>query len=245
MAIKLKFCLTGNHAGERPLSDVPLPVVVLLAAALIAQILFHGYRAGPEASMEPLPAPVDAAYLRAASLGDPMAASRLLMLWLQAQDHQAGISIPFARLDYGRLTGWLEAVMTLDPRSHYPLLSAARIYSEVPDNAKRRIMLEFVYRKFLEAPDSRWPWLAHAVYMARHRMNDRELALKYARALRTHTSADTAPEWARQMELFVLADYGELESAQILLGGLIESGEITDQREIDFLMQRLGADEEE
>jgi hypothetical protein len=43
------------------------------------------------------------------------------------------------------------------------------------------------------------------------------------------------------MELFVLEDLGEIESAKILLGGLIESGAITDPNEVRFLTERLGA----
>ena len=38
---------------------------------------------------------------------------------------------------------------------------------------------------------------------------------------------------------FILEDMGELDSATILLGGLLASGEITDSREIHFLTQRL------
>jgi hypothetical protein len=41
------------------------------------------------------------------------------------------------------------------------------------------------------------------------------------------------------MRIFVLEDMGELESATILLGGLLATGEITDPREIHFLTGRL------
>jgi len=240
----MKFSLTGNSAGERPLSAVPRPVIVILMAALLMQIGLHGFRSDLESDEQPLPVPPAEKYLYGLSLGDPVAFSKLLMLWLQGFDHQPGISVPFAQLDYQHVIAWLDRVLALDRRGHYPLLSAARIYSEVPDAGKQRQILDFVYRKFLEDPDKRWPWLAHAVYVAKHRLHDPELALKYARDLRVYTSASTAPEWARQMELFVLEDLGDVESAQILLGGLIESGEITEPREIEFLKSRLDGGEE-
>lgn len=229
---------------EKPISSVPRPVIILLGIGLIAQLALHGSRSGPEVRQEPLPEPPQEQLLNIASLGDPTAFSKLLMLWLQGFDHQPGISIPFIRLDYDRLTGWLERILALDPGSSYPLLSAVRIYSEVPDETKKRRMLDFVYNKFLENPAARWQWLAHAVYVAKHRLQDKQLALHYARELRLKTSPQTAPDWARQMELFVLEDIGELESARILLGGLIESGEITDRREIEFLLSRLGEEAE-
>jgi hypothetical protein len=41
------------------------------------------------------------------------------------------------------------------------------------------------------------------------------------------------------MRIFILEDMGEVESAKILLGGLLARGEVTDSREIHFLTQRL------
>jgi hypothetical protein len=61
--------------------------------------------------------------------------------------------------------------------------------------------------------------------------------LAYAEAIAR--SATTAPNWARQMRVFVLEDMGEAEAAAILLGGLLASGEVTDRQEIHFLMARL------
>jgi hypothetical protein len=42
------------------------------------------------------------------------------------------------------------------------------------------------------------------------------------------------------MELFVLEDLGEEEAAKVLLGGLIESGAVSDPNEIRFLSARFG-----
>ena len=236
----MRFSLKGIHSTERPISSVPRSVVIALVTGLLLQVLLHAGRSGVEATRKPLPVPPQEQFLNVASTGDPVALSKLLMLWLQGFDNQPGISIPFLQLDYDRLTRWLDRILFLDPDGIYPLLSAARIYSEVPDATKKRQMLEFVYQKFLEDPTARWQWMAHAVYVAKHRLQDKQLALHYARELRLRTTPETAPDWARQMELFVLEDIGDLESARILLGGLIESGEITDQREIEFLLSRLG-----
>ena len=82
-------------------------------------------------------------------------------------------------------------------------------------------------------------WMAHAVFVAKHKIKDLQLALTYARDLRMHATAPDIPSWAKQMELFVLEDLGEAESARILLGGLIENGVIRDEHEIRFLTQRL------
>jgi hypothetical protein len=236
--------LPGFSNREKPLSAVPKTVYALLILGLVLQLFLHASRAGPAVRQTPLPAAPPARSLELASLGEPVAFSKILMLWLQGFDHQPGISIPFLQLDYDHLVGWLERIVTLDPKGAYPLLSAVRIYSEVPDDNKKRQMLDFIHREFLQDPGGRWQWMAHAVYVAKHRLQDKQLALQYARDLRQQTTPQTAPDWARQLELFVLEDLGDLESAQILLGGLIDSGEITDPREIEFLLSRLGKSEE-
>jgi hypothetical protein len=111
----------------------------------------------------------------------------------------------------------------------------------VPDSAKQRAMLDFVHRQFLEDPERRWRWLAHAALVARHRLNDRQLALTYARSIAEEADAPSVPSWARQMHIFLLADLGEHEAAKILLGGLLASGTVTDTHEQRFLLERLKA----
>jgi hypothetical protein len=73
--------------------------------------------------------------------------------------------------------------------------------------------------------------------MAKHRLGDVRLALSYAEAVTQE--ARHASNWARQMRIFILEDLGELEAAKVLLGGLLESGEVTEPKEIHFLMSRL------
>jgi len=231
-----------RRSTERPLTAVPWGITLLLVLALGAQIAWHLRLPAPVANARELPSPPSLMALHALSLGEEPAFARLLMLWLQAFDNQPGISIPFRNLDYDHVAGWLEQILALDPRSRYPLLSAVRIYAEVPDPGRRRKMIDFVERQFLLAPDERWQWLAHGVFIAKHRLRDLPLALRLARELREYTHAERVPGWARQMEFFVLEAMGDLQGAQVLLGGLIETGQITDPAEIRFLEQRLARD---
>ena len=179
------------------------------------------------------------AWLRAASLGEPIALSQALVLYLQAFDNQPGVSIPYKDLEYTAVRAWLAAALELDPQGQYPLVMASHLYAQVPDDNRTRMMLEFVHREFLKDPDRRWRWLAHAAIMAKHRLKDMPLALRYAQDIATH--AGSALTWARQMRIFILEDMGEGEAAAVLLGGLLHSGEVSDPAEIRFLTQRLEA----
>ena len=232
--------LNNFYSGkERSISVVPRLVIVVLLAGLLAQVTWHALRPPVTATATKLPGPPSKAVLQVVSMGEPVALSRLLMLWLQAFDNQPGISIPFKDLNYDRVIAWLDEILALDQRSRYPLLTASRVYAEVPDRERSRKMLEFVYRKFMLDPNNRWPWLAQAVFVAKHRLYDLDLAMKYARALRVYAIAAGVPAWARQMELFILEDMGDLEDARILLGGMIDSGVVKDPNELKFFTQRL------
>ena len=229
---------------ERPLADVPRWVIGALALAVAAQIAVAALRPEPRAGAEDLPPPPSTALLRLATLGEPVAAAKLLMLHLQSFDYRAGSRVPYRNLDYDRVVAWLDRIVDLDPSGQYPLLTASRIYAEVPDPVKQRQMLEFVYRRYLEDPNRRWPWLAHAAYIAKHQLKDLPLARRYAVALEKYTTAPDAPLWVKQMEFFILEDMNELEAAKILLGGLIASGQIRDARELALMEARLKGLEE-
>ena len=211
---------------------VPGWILGLLAASLSAQLLWHGTRPAPLREAQALPpAPAGTGALRLASFGENAAAARLLMLYLQ------GFDLP--GLDYARLVGWLRAALALDPLTGYPLFAAARIFAEHPDPARSRIALDFIYQEFARDPDRRWPWLAHAALLAKHRLKDLPLALRYAAAIQRQARSADVPLWARQMEVFILEDMNELEAARIMLGGLLERGDIRDPNELRFLQQRL------
>lgn len=226
---------------ERPLNFVPKLVTAMLLIAFALQLTWHRYAPAPQAQAIDLPAPPSLSALEIASLAEPIALSKLLMLYVQAFDSQAGVRLPFQRLNYEHLQLWLTHILQLDPRAQYPLLSATHLYATVRDETKKRIMLDFVYRRFLEDPNHRWRAMADAAVIARHKLKDLPLALKYAHAITQHATARTVPGWARQMEIFLLEDMNEVERAKILLGALLASGEITDPHELHFLNERLKA----
>ena len=227
------------RSRERPVAAVPSAVRWVLAAALALQVGWHAWRPDPRAEAQPL-GPVPAApLLHVAALGDRAVLARLLMLGLLAHDRQPGASIPFMRLDYERVAGWLDAIIDLDPRADAPLLAAARLYGSVSDPGRQRTMFALVHRRFLEDPNRRWPWLAHAAVMAKHRLGDPVLALRYARALTEHATGPYVPAWVREMSALIAADVGELETTRIIIGGLLHGGRIRDPREIRFLGARL------
>jgi hypothetical protein len=207
--------------------------------ALLAQMIWQASEPKPIARASALGTPAEVSWLRVVSDGEPIGLAQMLVLYLQAFDNQPGISMPFRDLDYSAVEQWLSTALELDPVTQYPVMLAAQVYAQVPDERKQRQMLDFVHREFLRDPERRWRWLAHAAIIAKHRLRDMPLALQYAQDITRH--AKSALGWARQMRIFILEDMGELEAAEVLLGGLLATGELTDSAEIHFLTDRLEA----
>jgi len=228
-----------NKRDERPLKDVPAHIIIILIIVFLCQIYWSSSKPLATINIKKLPEPPSQIESQLFGLGDAIAISKLFMLWLQAFDNQPGVSVPFKNLDYYRVINWLERILMLDPKGQYPLLAAGRIYGVVPDDEKKRKMLEFISKQFLKDPNRRWPSMIHAIYIAKHRLKDYPLALDYAHAVAQQVTIKDIPSWVKQMEIYVLEDMGEIESAKILIGGLLESGAITDDHELQFLRDRL------
>lgn len=173
------------------------------------------------------------------ALGEYRAVAYGLALTAQSHDAQAGQSLNLRSLDMNATAAWLEAAQALAPEQAYPLFLASRIFSELAPAPVARQMLELVHRHFDRAPNERWPWLAHAAYVARHVLQDDATAARYARSLRELATGAEVPRWARDMEIFILAASNQYQAAQRLLGALLDSGQISDPRELEVLTARL------
>ncbi|VAW52577.1 hypothetical protein MNBD_GAMMA06-1141 [hydrothermal vent metagenome] len=242
--MRLVFLEKYTSREDRPLSDVPISVIIFLVFALLLQLIWHNMQAPMLANAEDLTPPFSTQTYVLSSLAEPIAVSKILNLWLQAFDNQPGISLSFHQLNYPLLTKWLDTILALDPEGQYPMLVATNVYGSINDPVKQRIMTEYVFTKFNQQPNKYWRWLAHAVITARHEIKDNALALKYADALAEKATGKNVPYWAKDMKIIALEDMGEIEAAKVLVGALLESKQITDPYELNFLTNKIATLEE-
>lgn len=224
---------------DRPWNSVPKPVLLLALITLVLHVLFHAHQPKTTSQAGNLPFPPSQQFFRLFAFGDPVVLNKVTMLWLQAFDYQSGVGLALKDLDPHRLRLWLETIVALDPRAQYPFMVASRFYADIPKESSQRILSDFVYQHFHEDPNRRWPWLGHVAIIAKHRLHDLPLALTYARAIRHEATGPDVPAWARQMELTLLEEMGELEQARLFIGGLLASHQVNEPQEIHFLNERL------
>ncbi len=224
--------------NEGQLSRVPFRVFALVAVTLAMQIGFwsqnHSVRL-PVSNVDPAPPETLA---RIIGLGDPQFYYRAGGMWLQNMGERGNDVLPLQQLNYDRLSQWFDLLLAMDDRANYVPMLAGFYYGYTPDPEQARKVALFLRRAALKHPELHWRWLAHAVYLARHRVKDMDLALEMANQLAALPVPDM-PIWTRQMNAFILAKVGDREAARDILEALLASDTRIDPAERRFIIDYI------
>jgi hypothetical protein len=228
------------QSNERSLLHLPRTLLIGFVLALILQITHQIYsKSSLQLAFKRLESPLGIGFYKALTKGSEDLWSYLLMFRVQLHDSQRGIHESYKNLDYKILGQWLLTLSQLNNRSDYPAFLAARVYSRVDDPQKIRMMIDIIDQLFEQKPALHWRRMTEACLLAKHQLKDLELALKLASKVAMLPDSIEIPFWARDMRLILLDELNELESAQILISSMLQSGVITDDDEMHFLQSRL------
>lgn len=208
-------------------------ICALLASATLGR-QFDGATPG-DARLGEAP---DADVLRLHGLGDAQFVHRAHSLRLQHLGNLGGRIVPFAAIDYARVTGWFRALDDLDGRADVVPTMAAFLYSGSPEAADIRHLVDYLARRARAAPARDWRWMTHAIYLARYRLDANETALRLANEM-ADFETDAVPDWARHLRILVLRDVGRVEAARALVNRLLETETGIEPRERRWLKYYL------
>jgi len=164
--------------------------------------------------------------------------AHLLALRLQLQDSQSGQHYHHRRIPLPQLKTWLRGIQGLNPNSDYPILLATRVYSQAADPLRQRQILLLAYELYQTNPQQFWPWLAEASVMARHQLNDTELALRFAKNLQALGEIHSIPHWVKDLHWLYLENVGYLQTAYFVVQKLLLQKDL-DPDQKRFLASRL------
>ncbi len=225
---------------ERKITDIPLWVLFGFVVFLSLQLAHHYYfKTNALVSYKSLNPPRSLSFYRVMSLGSEQLASYLLLIGVQLHDNQKGRHVNYRHIDYQTLSDWLLLLYKMNPASDYPGFLASRIYGQIKDPVKVRMMIEVIRQLFEQDPARHWRRMTEACLLAKHQLKDLPLALELAKEVADLPKSVALPFWARDMKLVLLDELNELESAQLLISSLLQSGEIKDPDELRFLKFRL------
>ncbi len=196
---------------------------------LILQICFSLSIKAKLPIWENIPPPLQQDVTSAISLGDDEFMYRLLGLRLQNLGEDNGQQTSLAKYDYKLLSQWFYSVSYLNSYSSYVPATVAFYYSQTPRRLGAIYVTEFLRQYFLAEPERRWRWMAHAVYLAKHKIKNLPYALELANELASFDIPD-APLWIQQMPAFILRDMGKKDEAKnFMLSIMIEDKNIPPQ----------------
>lgn len=181
-------------------------------------------------------------------LGDKEFAFRFLALDLQNAGDSFGRFTALKDYDYEVLMQWMKALDDLNNQSNFLPAIASYYYSNTQRPSDNKYIIEYLELTYDKSPKERWWWIAQAVYIAKHKMQDSKLALRLAYKL-SNTPYEKLPRWAQQMPAYILEQAGEYEEALAIIKDLAEKYDNYSQGELNFMnhfiKNRLGFLEEQ
>ena len=215
-------------------------VVLLLFLGLQGSFWHHTRDIRPEMGIVP-DVPGETA-VRALSFGDTQFLFRLLALNLQNAGDTFGRFTALYKYDFEKLSQWFSLLDTLDDRSDFIPTIASYYFSQTQYTPDIRYVVDYLYAHSAHRAHLKWWWLVQAVYLANHKLEDKDLALKAAAPLQ---QAEGVPVWVRQMPAFLHEQRGEFDAALAIMQNLQANAENLSAGELNFInyfiRERLGA----
>ena len=191
-----------------------LALLVLLVAVMAQMVLWWNTR-GLALRADGLREPPSIGEIDMLALGDRQFFFRSYALELQVGGDLGGRVTPLKDYDYDRLYRWFSLLDHADTRSNMVPTLAGYLYGNTPKVEGLRPIVQYLREHARADPERKWRFMAHAVWLAAHRLKDRALALEVAGELAALPAR--MPIWTRQMRAFILAEAGEKETARDIL----------------------------
>jgi hypothetical protein len=168
--------------------------------------------------LDPVPSSQEQAAL---ALGDTQFLFRLYALEIQNAGDTGGRIVPVKNYNFGKVVGWLDVLDHLDPRSDFAIGMANGFFGLSQDVKNVDPVVRFMMRSVAIDPPRKWRWLYGAIYLARHRLRDDNLALEAARQLASY-NFDGIDPWATMMPAFILEDQGNYAGAAAVVRDTVQ-----------------------
>ena len=193
----------------------------ILILATFANIALWSYSNKIYTKWANVPQPPSALATRFLFLADDSFAYRVWAIALQNFGN-VGEAKALKDYDFTALGQWFELMNQLDSKSHFMPYLAAYYFGATQDEKQVPIVIAYLEKVGKNGGPDNWRWLAHAAYLARHRLHDMNEALRIAKELGS-IYKPPMPIWTRNMEPLLRADMGDRQAAYLLSLEILKS----------------------
>lgn len=213
----------------------------LLGVLILAQIGFWYKTKDITPPMDIVPDVPGREAIHAMTFGDDQFYFRVLAFNLQNAGDTYGRSTSLRYYDFNKLYHWFNLLDELDPKSNIIPAMATYYFSQTQNTADVRYVVDYLYSHSTRDVGAKWWWLVQSIYLAMHKLDDKDLALKVSAPLVN----DKVPVWAQQMAAVVREKRGEMADALRIMETIRDNA--TEIKDSDlkfmtyFIKERLGS----
>lgn len=199
-----------------------LRIYGIFLGLFIAQIVFWNQTRAIMPNMAIVPDVPGREVVKALSLGDEQFYFRVLALYIQNAGDTYGRFTPLKDYNYDKLSKWFTLLDVLDNRSDFIPSLATYYYSQTQHIPDIRYIVDYLSAHADGRVEEKWWWLIQAIYLANHKLEDKDLALEVGKPL---LDAKTIPLWARHFPAFIYEQKGEKEQALYVMEHVLNAYE--------------------
>ncbi len=177
------------------------------------------------------------AALHALTFGDNQFYFRILAFNLQNAGDTFGRSTALRYYDFNKLYHWFNLLDELDAKSNMIPAMATYYFSQTQNTADVRYVVDYLYTHSTRDVPEKWWWLLQSIYLAMHKLNDNDLALKVSTPL---VNKDV-PAFAQQMAAVVREKRGEMDAALQIMETISKNAK--DIKDMDLKYMKYFIDE--
>ncbi len=212
-------------------------VLIILALLCLALHIALGHNYQPQKIAGPItPAAPSVAQLRLLALGDDALAYRLGGLAVQNFGEQkSGNATPLRDYDYAKLIDWFTLLAQLQPQADYHKHLAAYLYSATDNAQQLRLIINYLQQQAHVAGQNNWRWLAQASLLARHKLQDADLALAIAQDL-AWLNEPQQPFWTKLTPAILWLQQNDYQAATLYLEKLQAQPTLTPENHAELAL---------
>lgn len=191
-----------------------LQLYLLLITAVLMNIGLWLYTNKIYIKWPNVPAAPSITSMRSAFLSDDAFAFRTWSIALQ-NFGSMGESQPLKDYNYKYLNGWFFLLDKLDYHSNFVPFLAAYYFSATQDPQQLPYVISYLETIGKRHGKEKWRWMVEAAFLARHKLNDMDEALRIAHEL-GNLYRPGMPIWTKNMEPILKSDMGDKKAAYLL-----------------------------
>lgn len=204
----------------------------------LALMLFAGLQAGywvetknikPDLSIVPDVPGREA--VQALAFGDNQFYFRTLAFMLQNAGDTFGRFTALRYYDFNKLYHWFNLLDELDARSNMIPAMATYYFAQTQNTADIRYIVDYLYTHATRDVEHKWWWLLQSIYLAMHKLEDMDLALKVA----TPMVNPKVPIFAQQMAAVVREKRGEMDDALAIMESIAKNADAIPEADFKYM----------